>query len=486
MDRQMTTYYYHVYRDIVTQIYLGTYKKGQALPSMRELCSIYQVGRNTVRSALALLEERGYIEMEPKKLAVVTFDMDNPKYRDYYLTELAGQKQAVGGVFDFMELFMPELFVFILERLPRGIRMELARTAGFYGDNMQEAPTKSEQELARYVMQLYRLILVMANNQLMEHMFESLYYFIQLPVFEKEFSMVTYKAVCVYMKTTFKKCQRSIEAEDYGKLKKLIAALCQTQKKRTCAYLNKICKGIEAEEKPYYWSGRGAQDTEYIQMASNIMIQITDGTYAQGDIIPSYAQLAEDAGVSEQTSRNAIDLLNRLKVVSTINGLGTKAECFQADGMEAFLADPELHPLLISFLEALQILGILCEGLLNCAVGSMTKAQYVQAEEKARGRDFREVFQIFMPYVKQPAAREIYHRLMREMVWGNLLDCGIIKEELMSESSWHLSSQEEPRQASELIGQMKRCCLSYFDTTCRIAKKHQIKVRLLPGDPDEI
>ena len=116
----------------------------------------------------------------------------------------------------------------------------------------------------------------------------------------------------------------------------------------------------------------------------------------------------------------------------------------------------------------------------------MTKVQYLHAEEEARGRDFREVFQIFMPYVKQPAVREVYGRLKREIVWGKLLDCGIIKEESEHKHPWYLSGQAEPRQASELIKQMKNCCLSYFDTARKTVEKHHIKVRLLPGNPEEI
>ncbi len=487
MDRQITTYYYHVYRDIVTQIYLGTYKRGEALPSMRELCSIYQVGRNTVRTALMLLEEHGYIEIEPRKQAVVTFSLDNPKYREYYLTELASQKKAVGEVYDFMELFMPELFAFILERLPRSIRMELACTAGFYGENLQDTSVRSEQGLGRHVMQLYRLILVMGNNHLVEQLFQSLYYSIQLPVQDKEFNMVTYRAVCVMIKTTLKKCQRYIEAGEYGKLKKQVAVLCQTQKKRTCSYLNKICKGFKAEDKPYCWSVRGAQETEYIQMASNIMVKIAEGTYGNGMLIPSYAQLAEEGGVSEQVSRSAIELLNRLKVVVTINGVGTKVEGVTKEGAELLLNDIDLHPLVISLLEAQQILVMICEGVLKSAADHMTTEQFLEAEEAVCGRDYREVFRVFMRYVKVPVAREVYRGLAREMAWGTLLDAAISRD---GDYSVVIPQNRPDMKTADkviwLTRQTRKCCMDYFNEVRKLAELYRIKVKLLPVDLKEL
>lgn len=56
--------YLQVYEDIKQKIQNGQYKEGEKLPSERNLYSEYDVSRITIREALKLLEEEGYIKRE--------------------------------------------------------------------------------------------------------------------------------------------------------------------------------------------------------------------------------------------------------------------------------------------------------------------------------------------------------------------------------------------------------------------------------------
>ena len=59
---KMEKKYLRVYNDIVSQIESGIYEPTAMLPSEKNLINHYQVSRDTVRKALSMLEQNGYIQ----------------------------------------------------------------------------------------------------------------------------------------------------------------------------------------------------------------------------------------------------------------------------------------------------------------------------------------------------------------------------------------------------------------------------------------
>ena len=53
--------YYKMHHDLQEQIRLGELRSGDRVPSENQLAAAYQVSRQTVRKALAILEQEGYI-----------------------------------------------------------------------------------------------------------------------------------------------------------------------------------------------------------------------------------------------------------------------------------------------------------------------------------------------------------------------------------------------------------------------------------------
>ena len=53
--------YYKMHHDLQEQIRRGELKNGDRVPSENQLAAAYQVSRQTVRKALAILEQEGYI-----------------------------------------------------------------------------------------------------------------------------------------------------------------------------------------------------------------------------------------------------------------------------------------------------------------------------------------------------------------------------------------------------------------------------------------
>lgn len=84
---------------IKEQIISGELKPGERLPTSKELCEMYQVGRSTVREALSALEIMGLIETRQGEGSTVKVyhadDIKLPDFQDILITEEA--------VFELME-----------------------------------------------------------------------------------------------------------------------------------------------------------------------------------------------------------------------------------------------------------------------------------------------------------------------------------------------------------------------------------------------
>lgn len=63
--------YLEIYQDIERKINEGVWKKSELLPSENELATIYQVSRDTIRKALHLLAQEGYIQKVRGKGSVI-------------------------------------------------------------------------------------------------------------------------------------------------------------------------------------------------------------------------------------------------------------------------------------------------------------------------------------------------------------------------------------------------------------------------------
>lgn len=81
--------YNHIYQVLSSDIAEGKYKVGSVLPSEHTLVSMFKVSRETVRKALNLLRENGYIQKVKGKGSVVIF---NPAM-DFTVSHLTSFKE---------------------------------------------------------------------------------------------------------------------------------------------------------------------------------------------------------------------------------------------------------------------------------------------------------------------------------------------------------------------------------------------------------
>ena len=81
-----------IYMQLTNQIIMGIasqrIRTGDPLPSVRQLASTIGINMHTVNKAYALLRQEGYIQMDRRKGAVVSVDMDRLKALERLQEEL--------------------------------------------------------------------------------------------------------------------------------------------------------------------------------------------------------------------------------------------------------------------------------------------------------------------------------------------------------------------------------------------------------------
>jgi GntR family transcriptional regulator, trehalose operon transcriptional repressor len=66
-----TNKYKHIYEELAEKIKNGVFQPGELIPSEHELASVYETSRETIRKALTLLSQNGYIQKLRGKGSVV-------------------------------------------------------------------------------------------------------------------------------------------------------------------------------------------------------------------------------------------------------------------------------------------------------------------------------------------------------------------------------------------------------------------------------
>lgn len=82
--------FHEIYLDLETAILNQQYKHGELLPSENDLAKSYSVSRETIRKALVLLLENGYIQKKQGKGSIVSLDV---KRFDFPVSGLTSYKE---------------------------------------------------------------------------------------------------------------------------------------------------------------------------------------------------------------------------------------------------------------------------------------------------------------------------------------------------------------------------------------------------------
>ena len=153
--------YEQVVNTLRDQIVSGVYRKGDLLPSEKDLIDSMGVSRITVRKALSILAESGLIETSKGRGSVVVFDVDDQGMRDEFSEELKEYRRVFEESTQIRLMLEPE----VARQAAKTINDEQIEFL------KQCYDARSEQDLRH---DFHRAIVSVLNNQELDSMMDQL------------------------------------------------------------------------------------------------------------------------------------------------------------------------------------------------------------------------------------------------------------------------------------------------------------------------
>lgn len=363
---QEATLYRQISRQLLQDIYKGTYPYGTKLPSLQALCEQFGVGRNTIRAALALLEKDGALQREKGSCARVSLDIHHLEKNRYFLYRMACSRDGVAHVYDALGMLMPTAIHAALQHADAQHLEELQ-----FGIRQLTQKEHTLYELNEALQQLYLKVLGFLGNAYLLDLTKQLLDFLYLPYAKKENSEEALADNRVKLSETLAKILLFVMQNNPFMMKKTIHYFCETTKKDSMRYLERICKGIHPQEGiEFEWYTGREVSFLYMKTAGSIVKDIAENRYPDGQLL-NLEQLSERYAVSLRTIRRTIKFLNDLQLVETRNGLGSRI-VYSSQQKISSQQQEQLHPLLDYYICMLELTELLAKATLSVCMERCT------------------------------------------------------------------------------------------------------------------
>lgn len=395
--------YRSIYEYLMVRIYFGYYPKGEYLPSIHKLGNLFGVSTITVRSALRLLEQEGYISTQKNKRTVILPDPLGPPKA--FPGELLLKEEIQQDLHRSLALVFPRIFCCGLSLCREQELSKLYR--------ILERPGHSQDEPT--VNFLAQIIKGLKNSLALD-----LYYDVML------FSYPSCLAVIAGKPGSRKQsCENLLRLNRTGGREALLHQFSEAHASfcpRPAPTGQHACRST-----PYRWH----KPQTGLSTVTNLIRHMIRGTYPAGSFLPSARILAEESSTALITMRRAIVLLNDLGITETINGRGTRILLPERGWDQICWDKPAVRKHLMFYLEALHLLAITCRNVAEICFPRLSPQHKARTLESARlalsrGRSGM-ILHIYLDGLVSAmdlaALGEIYSQLLSLLTLGLPLSC---------------------------------------------------------------
>lgn len=388
------------------RITLGYYNYGDYLPAIPKISDIFHMSTITVRAALSMLEEKGYIRMKAKRPAMVVYRADQAAYRKQFAHYFVPRIEGIMDVRASNDI----LFGPICEEVIRNLDEETSA-------HLWEELNLTDEKGLPATLQFYSLAFRTLGNALLLNLFWEIIrythfpYLIDLEARNMNVSadkQGTQNAAILQVRDGF---EHTFESE--------IQQLADFCNKAKTEYSMENVKTI-----PFSWTIYHQRPQTCYSLASLIIRKIRLAEYPVGSYLPSLPRMAGDLEVSERTLRRAISILCSLGVTHSYQGKGTLV-CEQVEHIE--FDRPEIKEGLRLYLESLQLLELTIRQVSAYTVKAVAKEERNKLTQRftciwQEGRSdlcFEVMFCFITEKCPRKLVRECYCKLLELLTWGH-------------------------------------------------------------------
>lgn len=377
-----------IYYSLLFQIVFGEYAPGDRLPSRSELARQFRTSERTVRSALSLLAQNGYISMCSGRSAVVVFDADSETEKSALLHKFETRRGTLRDIRDSYRFLLPSFVYLGLFRMSREDLSELFR----------DVCAVLEQDTVTFDRQSYRLIagiLMKTGSQNIFLYFVTTQLYLRLSVCAHVGSEAQAESLVGYRRRVFRCFARDLRAFllGEGKIRRgtfmAVADWYEDHMLRGLG-LDDAQAAAQAPMKIFF-----DYEPKYLNMSFDLIEKICDGKYRIGEFLPSDTAVAAEYRVAVLTARKAYKMLNELGFAKTVPQVGTQVMVNASGPMPLSRALFERHDGIQGFLDCMRFLraGIHGMALFACNHAEALEADLARLEEKISGP--ARIYQVF-------------------------------------------------------------------------------------------
>lgn len=402
-----------IYEYYESRILFGVFRYGEQMSSVPQICATFQLGRNTVQSALDKLEKKGYIETEERKVARIVYRGSDEIYRENAAKYFVPRKD---GIIDFQYagelLFLPMWKIGL-----HNLKLD-SRDAAYW--NQQTANVGMVPMPVKV-------------------------YFDVLRTFHNGLLLDLYWQCLRYLSFLYPK--RSERGENKALNKFILPEKIEDLKQEFDEYFSDtqddVLRFIESSRQKYHleaaaqipftWTIYRRRPQVRYTLTSLIISEILWERYPVGSYLPSQTKMAKQYHVSLSTVRRTLEVLHSLGVTRTYKGIGTKVCMESVD--DKIMNESEIRENLRLHGEGLQILAMTVSGVTLFTLESVTKEkrnEFLQTIKKLQGKTSGILcIDVLLGFISgecpSAAIRECYGKLRELMAWGYILSAILIR-----------------------------------------------------------
>lgn len=410
--------YEEIHSALITQIHKGRYKTGDFLPSFSELCTEFNVSNITVRKAVHMLLEEGYVIPLKSKRFQVTFDIQNPDSAQEYLGQLIARKQAIASTFDALAVMVPALVV------------AGARHCG--GEQLDELSkiiqainpwTQPLSQIAESLSDYHSRMIGHLRNQAALEFCRQAVTFVTvsyMPAFDLPHPL---GPQFINARNYMRRFEEMIRAGRFMELKARLRNSYRVSHDSVANYIDTVTLGAKAENPvPFTWLLMGSDPYPQVELVDELMRDIATGDLKPGQMLPPPPVLARRHGVSEFYVRKTLATLGSVGITETINGRGTRL-LYEPFPIVSFQDNRMLRRLLRRMLDAMQLAAITSAEVIREAIrwepGNLPPDLAWEGAFPAR-----EMLAWIAGQIESDTLRGVYEQILHIMLFGYLVTHG--------------------------------------------------------------